>query len=242
MLWETASRAHLLRSLLRNERVVVELLWVGVEGETVRLEVDDRLAVARQRRFHETVCGDRQRELVYARLDIEGLCCLIRCRERDLAVRGREHDRPHLVLKQLEGGGRNTEGVRRRLRVLGVRARPEDDLVLVDGGSLTSLKLRREVIDNAEPGLVVKADDPIAGRWREARLADGADVVGLAEVVPGHNLNEVYLVAVCDDVLPTVYPEMLVCIEDELWRWTCQTVLAPQEIRILTFLLRLPPK
>ena len=45
---------------------------------------------------------------------------------------------------------------------------------------------------------------------------DGADVVRLAEVVPGADLDEGNLVAVSDKSLPAGHPEVLITIEHEL--------------------------
>ena len=96
-----------------------------------------------------------------------------------------------------------------------MRACPHDKLVLLDGRSLAGLELGREEVGEAEPALVVKAVDPRVGAGRELAMLR-PDVVGLAEVVPGDDLDEAHFVAARDDVLPTRDVEMLIAIVDEL--------------------------
>ena len=62
---------------------------------------------------------------------------------------------------------------------------------------------------------VVEAVHPSVGPGRELTVF-GPDVVGLAEVVPGDDLDEAHFVAARDDVLPTRDVEMLIAIVDEL--------------------------
>ena len=96
-----------------------------------------------------------------------------------------------------------------------MRACPHDELVLLHGRSLASLELRREEVGEAEPALVVEAVDPGVGTRRQLAVLR-ADVVGLAKVVPGDNLDERDLVAVRDHVFPAGDPEVLVAVEDEV--------------------------
>lgn len=92
---------------------------------------------------------------------------------------------------------------------------PHDELVLVNGGSLTSLELRRKEVGHGEETRVVKTVDPSLGaRWELTVL--GPNVVGLAEVVPCHDLHKAHFVAVGDDVLPAPDPKVLITVEDEL--------------------------
>ena len=175
-----AQAAESLRGLPGDERVVVEGRRGRVEREALGLEVEHGLPVARERRLHEAAGRDGERELVHAGRDRERLRGRVRGREGDLAGRRSENDRPHLVLElltrksplarayhmivkegtyELEVGG-CTEAVSGGNRVLGVRARPHHNLVLLDSRGLTGLERGREEVHEAQPCLMVKAVDP----------------------------------------------------------------------------------
>ena len=62
---------------------------------------------------------------------------------------------------------------------------------------------------------VIEAVHPRLRAGRELAVL-GPDVVRLAEVVPGADLNEVDLVAVGDKGLPARDPEVLIAVENEL--------------------------
>ena len=62
---------------------------------------------------------------------------------------------------------------------------------------------------------MAEAVDPLLRAGGEGTVL-GADVVGLAKVVPGADLDERDLVAVSDQRLPAGDPEVLVTVEHEL--------------------------
>ena len=140
--WPPRGHSRLSRGRGRGERVVVERRGVRVECE-VGLEVNHGRAVADERALHARAGLERERELVHASGDVERLR-VAAARERELAVGRGEHDRPHLVLEELEVGGR-ADGVRRR-GVLGVGTGVEDEEVLVNSGCSASLELRSEKV------------------------------------------------------------------------------------------------
>ena len=78
-----------------------------------------------------------------------------------------------------------------------MRPGPQIDLVLVDLGEGTGLEGVGVVGGHVQPGGVVETVNPIVAIGLVT--LDGTDIVGLAVVVPGDDLDNVDLVAVVDD-------------------------------------------
>ena len=83
---------------------------------------------------------------------------------------------------------------------------------------------------------MIKAVDPCL-RARGQLTVLGSDVVGLAEVVPGNNLDEGDFVPVGNDVLPTRHPEVFITVEDELLFKKVRYHDEPIDLGLPTFLL-----
>ena len=86
----------------RGERVVVVRLWVCIEGISLRLEINDGLAVAHESTAHVSAGGEVHRELVHARRHLERLRCRIRGVQCQCRGCRREDDGPEHVLVKLE--------------------------------------------------------------------------------------------------------------------------------------------
>ena len=84
---------------------------------------------------------------------------------------------------------------------------------------------------------MVEAVDPSFGASGKVTVL-GTNVVGLAEVVPGADLDERYLVTVGDEGLPPSDPKVLVTVENELMKRSGRNLLVPQYQKSLTFLLK----
>ena len=84
---------------------------------------------------------------------------------------------------------------------------------------------------------MVEAVDPSFGASGKVTVL-GTNVVGLAEVIPGADLDEGNLVAVSDKSLPTGDPEVLITIEHELPNETLALVQSTDARCLLTFLLK----
>ena len=118
------------------------------------------------------------------------------------------------------------QGVAHELEILGgtdriwrvgvghVRARPHHEVVLLDGWVCAGLESGRIVPCRFEPAGVLKAIDPGLAARLVAR--NGPDVVGLAIVVPGDDLDNIELVTLFNDGLPTPSVEVVVREVDEL--------------------------
>ena len=95
-----------------------------------------------------------------------------------------------------------------------MRSRPQVDLVLVDLRVGSGLEGGGVVGGHVQPGGVVEPVNPILAVG--LLTLDGTDVVGLAVVVPGDDLDNVDIVAVFDDGLPALVIQVIIRHVDPL--------------------------
>ena len=159
--------------------------------------------------------------------------CVIRSQHYSTAEQCATH---HLVVRRLWYGVT-------RVRVLGMWARPDVDLVLRDCGVRTGLVRSRVVVGHVEPRFIHDQLGSIFLKTKHTRMIEAidpqlrvglctvnrTDVVRLAEVVPCGDLDEVETSAVSNDVLPARVVQMGVGVVD------------PLHIRIVRFGLVVPP-
>ena len=195
-----------------NDSVVVVSLRVRVEIE-IRVQLDNSTSVPLDFSVHRSAGGDRDAELADPSRDIKGLGHKRAAGQGDLG-RGSSHDNSvNGVLHELITLGLS-EGVRGSGGIPRVGPGPQVDLILIDLGKRSSLEGVGVVGGHVQPGGVIETVNPVMAVW--LLTLDGTDVVGLAVVVPGDDLDNVDIVAVFDDGLPALVIQVIIRHVDPL--------------------------
>ena len=195
-----------------NQNVVIVGLRIRVEIE-IGVQLDNGVSIPLDLSVHCSAGGNGDAELGDASQDIEGRRLRRAGRQSDLGRGGSHNDGVNGVLQELVVQGLSNR-VGRSGSLLWVRPAPHVDLVLGDLRERSSLEGAGVVSGHVYPGGMVETVNPILAAG--LIIPDGAEVVGLAVVVPGENLDNVDLVAVCDDGLPARVVQVVVRRVDPL--------------------------
>lgn len=178
-----------------DKSVIVVGLRVSVESK-LGVQLYNGIPVPLDLSVNRSAGGKRDAELCDTSGDVIGLRKRIAGGQGNFG-RGRGHNNGiNGVLHELVAL-RLSDRVRRSGGIPRVRPGPHIDLVLVDLGEGTGLEGVGVVGSHVQPGGVVKTVNPILAIGLVT--LDGTDVVGLAVVVPGDDLDNVDLVAVVDN-------------------------------------------
>lgn len=206
------NRLNIIPTSESHQSIVVVCLRVGIEIE-IRVQLDDGVSVSLDFSVHRSASRNRNRELADASRNIEGLGRRRAGGQGHLGRGSCHNDGVNSVLHELVALGFSNR-VGRSDGIPGVRPSPHVDLVLRDLGERSGLEGVGVVGGHIQPGGVVEPVNP--GLAIRLVTLDGTDVVGLAVVVPGDNLNDVDLIAVADDRLPALVIQMVVRHVDPL--------------------------
>ena len=202
----------LIPSSERNNSVVVVSFRVGVEIE-IRVQLDNGISVPLDFSVHRSASGNRDAEFADPSRDVKGLVYKRAAGQGDLGRGSGHDDSVNGVLHELIALGLS-KGVRGSGGISGVGPGPQIDLVLSDLGERPSLEGVSVVGGHVQPGGVIEAVNPVMAVWLLTLY--GTDVVGLAVVVPGDDLDNVDIVAVFDDGLPALVVQVIVRHVDPL--------------------------